>query len=259
MTTALESRVHDALAAIPEMGAGEYEQLRADMEKHGQREACWTAGGYLIDGRARLKACVALGVKPIIREYTGDDVVGFIASLNVHRRHLTPAQRAVLAVELLPYFKAEAAARQAEGTSVPDRYRGRATEHAAKAVGAGRNSVSDLARLQQTNPELYEEVKHGPLSVADAQMLAKVRDDDRSAALELLGDRKARSAREAIELVFAERGEDVPARILSRPHRDVLIDELRRVLADGIAKADAGDEAGALGDLRRAHDVARGL
>lgn len=118
--------------------------------------------------------------------------------------------------------------------------------------------MSDLKRIQAEHPDLYEEVKHGPLNVTDAQMLTKVRDEDRAAVLELMREGTARSAREAVELVFAQRGEDVPARLLQRPHRDVLIDELRRVLTDGVAKADADDPA-AIDDLRRAHEIARQL
>lgn len=117
----------------------------------------------------------------------------------------------------------------------------------------------NLDRLERSHPDLYEQVTRGPLSVADAVMLTKVRAADRARVLDLLAQRGARSAREALEAVFAQRGETVPDGVLQRPHRDVVIDEIRRVLDDAVAHADANRATAAIGDLRRAHKLSRTL
>jgi len=263
VTTTTDTSIHPIANLFPSMTGEEFEQLKASISDIGQLEPIVTLNGQVIDGRHRLRACIELGIRPILHERSnGDNLAAFVCARNLHRRHLSSSQRAALAVELLPYFEAEAALRQEDsryGGAGKISGTGDARSHAAAATGTNARYVSDLKRLEVEHPELFEEVKHGPLSVADAQMLAKVRDDDRAAALELLTSRKARSAREAIELVFAERGEDVPARILSRPHRDVLIDELRRVLADGVRKHEEGDAAGAIDDLIRGAEIARQL
>lgn len=254
------TEIHPIAELFPRMTRDEFAELRESIQSIGLQEPIWTLNGQVIDGRERLRACVELGVRPTFRERSnGDGLAMFVVAQNLRRRHLTSSQRAALAVDLLPYLEAEAELRMLGGREVsPEGGRGRARDHAAAATGTNPRYVSDLKRIQAEHPDLYEEVKHGPLNVTDAQMLTKVRDEDRAAVLELMREGTARSAREAVELVFAQRGEDVPARLLQRPHRDVLIDELRRVLTDGVAKADADDPA-AIDDLRRAHEIARQL
>src|SRR5689334_24109697 len=44
-------------------------------------------------------ACAAAKVTPAFREFTGEDALAFVLSLNVHRRHLTESQRAMAAAE----------------------------------------------------------------------------------------------------------------------------------------------------------------
>lgn len=257
MTTATASKIHPLANLFPTITPDEYEGLKESIRTVGQLEPIWMLEGQVIDGRARFRACIELGIKPYIKQHSGNDIAGFVCAQNLHRRHLTAAQRAVLATELLSYETAEAEARMVGGTRVPERDRGRAVTRAARRVGAGKNAVSDLKRIQREHPKLFDEVKNGPLTVQDAVMLSKVDDIDQDAAIDLVKDRSARSAREALELVFAARGETVPARLVQRPHRDVLIDELRRVLEDAVAKADAGDAQAAIADLRRAFELSR--
>jgi hypothetical protein len=67
-----------------------------------------------LDGRNRLLACEKAGVEPTFTDYEGDDPLGFVISLNSHRRDLTPSQRAIVAARALLIFEEEAKKRQQE-------------------------------------------------------------------------------------------------------------------------------------------------
>jgi hypothetical protein len=75
-----------------------------------------------------------------------------VVSMNLHRRHLTTAQRAALALDLLPRLEAEAKEREREAgrrfgkgrpeTDDPIAGTGRADEKAAELAGVGRSTVA---------------------------------------------------------------------------------------------------------------------
>jgi hypothetical protein len=95
------------------------------------------------------------------------------AGRNIHRRHLTPGQRAALALELLPPIEAEARARQGSRTDLVVNSHGsdslgRSDAIAAELVGAGQQTVSRLKRVAREAPDLLEEVKRGERTVNSA-------------------------------------------------------------------------------------------
>ena len=49
------------------------------------------------------RACQAAGVEPVFADYQDDDPVGFVVSLNLHRRHLNESQRAVSAAKVATF------------------------------------------------------------------------------------------------------------------------------------------------------------
>ena len=55
----------------------------------------------------RLRACRRLGVEPRFETVRTEDPWGLVLSLNLHRRHLTSAQRAFLALEVRKHFEVE--------------------------------------------------------------------------------------------------------------------------------------------------------
>lgn len=75
----------------------EMEALAADISANGLRQPIVTWRGMIVDGRNRLAACEIAGVEPAYAEmeFTGDrDVVAYVISTNMTRRHLTVSQRA---------------------------------------------------------------------------------------------------------------------------------------------------------------------
>lgn len=97
-------KFHDVANIFPMMTATEFETIKNDIAINGLREPIYLYEGKIIDGRNRYNACLETGVKPIYRNYEGteNELIDFVISLNLHRRHLTTSQKACLAVELLP-------------------------------------------------------------------------------------------------------------------------------------------------------------
>lgn len=93
---------HEVANIFPMMQGEEFDALKADIAANGLREAIWLhPDGRIIDGRNRYLACEALGIEPQYRTWNGaGSLVAFVVSLNLHRRHLTESQRAMIAAKL---------------------------------------------------------------------------------------------------------------------------------------------------------------
>jgi hypothetical protein len=59
--------IHPFATLFPEMAAREFDAFAANIRAHGQLEPIWTYQGKVIDGRNRLRACIALGLTPKTR------------------------------------------------------------------------------------------------------------------------------------------------------------------------------------------------
>jgi hypothetical protein len=85
----------------------EAKELARDIKKRGMIEPIVIYEGKILDGRNRYNACkiagYSLGPDDVVQFeewYPGDDPLLFVFSKNMHRRHLTPGQRAGVAKNL---------------------------------------------------------------------------------------------------------------------------------------------------------------
>lgn len=91
-------KIHPAAELFPMMSGDELRAMASDIKAYGQNEPCCTLNGSLLDGRNRLKACEMAGVEPIFHELPDDtDPWKYVLTANLHRRHLTPSQRGIVA------------------------------------------------------------------------------------------------------------------------------------------------------------------
>jgi hypothetical protein len=96
-----EYAIHAAADLFPMMSETEYDGLKEDIRVNGQRDPVTMWCDEVIDGRNRLRACGELGIEPAFTELSPDiDPVDWVLSHNLHRRHLTTAQRAMVASNL---------------------------------------------------------------------------------------------------------------------------------------------------------------
>jgi len=91
---------HEIADIFPLIKGPEFDELCNDIETHGLREPIWLYEGKILDGRNRHEACQITGTPIQSRDYEGDDPVGFVLSLNLHRRHLSESQRGMVAASI---------------------------------------------------------------------------------------------------------------------------------------------------------------
>ena len=163
---------HPIAGIFPMLPQDKLNDLADDIAKHGLKLDITLFEDQILDGRNRYRACLQAGVNPTFVVYAGDDPVGHVLSLNQHRRHLTPSQLAGIAAAAMPHFQAEAKKRQVrKPRSVPaivpeQKFDARAA--AAAAVGVSPRYVSDACRLKEQDPEMFEKVKAGEITLPKA-------------------------------------------------------------------------------------------
>jgi ParB-like chromosome segregation protein Spo0J len=187
---------HPAAAIFPMMSEDELAELATDIKDHGQRTPIVILDGLILDGRNRYAACGIAGVDPATVKYAGKvSPTDFVVGVNLRRRHLTPAQKAAVAVQLERLYAEEAKARQSDGlrkgaapakreapvggkSSPTGKSPGnrdessRAAAQAAAATGAGIKSTQTLKAVEREAPAVFELAKEGKVTVAQAERLA---------------------------------------------------------------------------------------
>ena len=173
---------HPIAALFPLMEGDEFRELVDDIKDHGLREPVILYEGMIIDGRNRHRACARAGIEPRFEEWDGNgSVVDFVVSKNLHRRHLTPSQRAAIALEaheLMEAAKEEAAARKVAGlargrevAASDQRVQGytqrprRASAEVATAFGIKHGTLDRAQRIAREAPEELPAIKAGEKTV----------------------------------------------------------------------------------------------
>ena len=171
--------IHELANIFPMLGDEELKELCADIEKNGLAEPITVYEVKILDGRNRWTACQKLGIEPKTIEYTGNDPLAFVLSKNLHRRHLTTSQRAMIAEKLAtiqrggdrksgkikgqncPLISQSEAAKQlnVSGGAIKKarKVRTKAVPEVAKAVETGKLPVSAAAKLADAPPEEQRE------------------------------------------------------------------------------------------------------
>lgn len=160
--------VHAIAKLFPPMSEAAFADLVEDIRAHGLREPITLFKGQIVDGVHRERACRDLGIEVATREYDGreEGLVAFVVSANLHRRHLTESQRAMVMEKVV-----------AKGTRRDPKDRVQSAtisyEEASRLGNIGATSIK-RARVvrQQGVPELAKAVERGNMRVYPAAKLA---------------------------------------------------------------------------------------
>jgi len=169
---------HPVTEIFPPMEPAVFQALVDDIAVHGQQDPILVLKGEIIDGRHRYQACQQLGREPLLREIqlNAGDPLALVISLNLHRRHLSEGQRAIIAARLatLPHGRPDANAQICAFTQ----------DEAAQHLKVSRRTVQHArAVLDHGIDELQAAVKGGEISVSAAAELSRLPADTQRAAL----------------------------------------------------------------------------
>lgn len=175
---------HPAADLFPMLDEDATWSLVNDIKLHGLLHPIITWNGQIVDGRNRDKACDLAGIKPRYKEMTFGserDAIAYIISTNIHRRHLTTSQRAMIAAELanlMPgsnqYVHKLKDGSEVRADSGEPLQKCRPSETAGMMQVAER-TVYQAKKVIDDAPDLAAKVKSGELKVSKAASMARER------------------------------------------------------------------------------------
>jgi hypothetical protein len=164
-TTQVPISIGHPLADIFPMLTGDrLHDLAQDIKDHGLLDAIVMHEDNILDGRGRYLACEMAGVEPKFENYIGDDPVSYVVSHNLHRRHLTESQRAMVAARLADLQRG--ANQHSKGLPIGS---------AAKLMNVSDRSVARAKEVAHHGvPELVKAVEGGKLAVSAAAEVSRL-------------------------------------------------------------------------------------
>ncbi|WP_341809389.1 hypothetical protein WMO32_01760 [Xanthomonas oryzae pv. oryzicola] len=179
--------LHPLCTLFPPLAEAEFDTLREDIAANGLRLPIVLLDGRILDGSNRYRACVEAGVEPTFTEFTGGNIVSFVLSSNLHRRHLSAGQQAAIVASAQDWAKAHVlgsnqhAAKGGGATlhlhpdgvpaPLPDQGLATVADRAAQS-GASVRTQKMADKVAKADPALAKQVAHGEVSLPKA--VAKV-------------------------------------------------------------------------------------
>jgi ParB-like chromosome segregation protein Spo0J len=180
--------IHPAAMLFPDMEVAEFDALKADIATNGQLVKVQLFQGQVIDGRHRVRACKELGIEVLCEDWEGTDPIAHVISKNLHRRHLTPAQRAICAARVREFYDQQAKDRMKAGggdkksgkarsgvepSPPPILDSGKSRDRAGKAFGVSGKSVDRATKiLTSAVPEVIQAVEEGRMGLNTGAILS---------------------------------------------------------------------------------------
>lgn len=201
---------HPFADAFPLVDGEEWAELVRDIKANGLIEPIVLNHDktVLIDGRNRYRACEEAGVDPVFEtlgsHYSEPMILDLIVSKNLARRQMNPGQRAFAAMKYEERYAAATKAAETERKRQQDltlpaeqiqsqsdattradlrtsERSQRSDERAAKATGASGRAVQQAKSVQQTAPDLAEQVQSGSMALDAAYKQSREREKSKPA------------------------------------------------------------------------------
>lgn len=179
--SAADPTAHPYALMFPPMDESAYQALVDSMGLHGQRDPIIiNARNQIIDGLNRYRACLKLRIHPKYdrRDISDPEALALVISNNIHRRHLSEAQRAAVA----------ALVRKMKPANLP------LTQDAAgRMFNVSVRSIRSAENVMELSPELHQLMVANKVSVHAAENALRVPERERAQAIAMVTEPVRRS------------------------------------------------------------------
>jgi len=160
----MKHELHPLCTLFPRLSGSEFDALRDDIRANGLRQPIVLHEGMILDGGNRYRACIEAGIEPTFEQFSGGNLVAFVLSANLHRRHMSPGQQAAIVSSAQDWAKAQAVGKPKSGNVAGlDRVADRAAQS-----GASERTQRMADKVAQASPALAKMVAHGEVSLPKA-------------------------------------------------------------------------------------------
>ena len=160
----MKLELHPLCILFPRMEGTEFDSLVADIKVNGQREPIIVHDGMILDGGNRYRACIEAGIEPQTMKFAGGNIVSYVLSANLHRRHMTASQQATIVAVATDWGKA-----QKPGKSKTSESANISTlDDRTKLSGAPKSTQRKADAVAKADPNLAVQVAQGKISLNKA-------------------------------------------------------------------------------------------
>jgi hypothetical protein len=178
--------IHPATNALPLLNDEDFRQLYDDIRSNGFLHPIRvTDEGILIAGRCRLQAAWALSIEPPIERFNPVDVIGFVISEDIRRRHLSAGQKALIAEKLAKLPRGNPQFSDSENSATMTQ------KEVAKLVGTNPQAITQVRLIREWADEEVAALEAGTQNLKQAYERAEKK--KRKAEGKLASKRKSRS------------------------------------------------------------------
>lgn len=158
--------LHPLCTLFPRMVGAEFEALKDDIRANGLRNPIVIHDGMILDGGNRYRACSEIGVEPKTIKFGGGNLVSFVLSANLHRRHMTTGQQAAIVSSAQNWAAAQT--HGGDRSSVHVSTCSDTTESRAAQSGASIMTQRRADAVAKADPVLAKKVAHGEVTLSKA-------------------------------------------------------------------------------------------
>lgn len=159
--------LHPLCTLFPRLTGAEFDALVADIKANGLREPIIIHDGMILDGGNRYRACIEAGVEPATMKFGGGNLVSYVLSANLHRRHLTAMQSAAIVASAQDWANANLRGGDRKSDQSANLHFDSAADRAAVS-GASVRTQKSADKIAKADPELAKALGRGEVSPSDA-------------------------------------------------------------------------------------------